>query len=347
MNTGKQQHAASMLPSTFVEGGLWDDLDVEISDIAWSKFNFAKEGAPQNLKLALILELWPLSGLEAGQQPFQQAFSGGDLKYFVPSADDDGAYPIAVGDKSALNSNTNAAMFTISLFECATPEQAAWLANESGLASGNCKGLVGLKFHVKRMPQKERKGLSAQEGEQGPKSILLATNIIALPGETESVVPAEGAQAAAKPAAQVAKPASRATGATAAAPASRAAVGGKANGAAVTGRPASRTTQPTQPTQPTQTAGKPAAAAGGAGSGEWGPDAMNAKATEALGEMLNANEGMIEFAEVPKQAFRTEALRVCPPQVRQKICALMYDEQWIGAQEGVAYDAATGTVALA
>ncbi len=330
---GKQQHAASMLPSTFVEGGLWDDVDVEISDIAWGKFNFAAKDAAQNVKLALIVEMYPLAGLEAGQEPYQQAFSAGDLKYFVPSADDGGAYAVPVGDKQAINSNTNAAMFIMSLFESATPEQSSWMQESSGMASGNCKGLIGLKFHVKRQPQKERKGLSQMEGEQQAKSILLSTNIIALPGETESVVPEggaqAGAQAAAKPAA--AKPAA-ARPAAAPAPASRQAVGGKANGAAST--PAARAA----------TAVK--SPASGQAVSDWGQAAMEAKAGEALAEVLNLNEGLVEFAELPKQGFRTEALKACPPKVRQQICGIMYDEGWIARQAGVVYDPATSTVAL-
>lgn len=326
---GRQQHAASMVPSTFVEGGLWDDLDVEISDVAWTKFNFAKEGNPAMIRLALGCEFYPLEGLDAGKEPYQQMFSAGDLKYFVPSADDQGGYAIPVGDKQALNSNTNSSTFLISLFECATPEQHAWLSE--ALAAGYCKNLVGLKLHLKRQPQKERKGLSQQEGQDRTPTVLLATNIIALPGETVSVVPAEGAQAAApvktavgKPAAPLSRPA------VPAAPVSRLAAGGKANGQAAT--PASRTAPPV----------KQALA-----QGEWGQAQMEAKAVEALMEILNANEGLVEFAEVPKQGFRAEALKACPPKVRQGVCAIMYDEAWIGAQAGVAYDAATGTVALA
>lgn len=169
----RAQHAASMVPSTFVSGGLWDDLDVEISDIAWTKFNFAKEGKPANLRLALGVEFYPLEGLEAGKDPYEQMFSAGDLKYFVPSADDGGAYAVQVGDKSALNDNTNASMFLISLFECATPEQHGWLTE--ALAAGNCKELKGLQLHLKRTPQKERKGLSQQEANDRTPTVMLAT----------------------------------------------------------------------------------------------------------------------------------------------------------------------------
>jgi hypothetical protein len=331
---GKAQHAASMVPSTFVEGGLWDDLDVEISDIAWTKFNFAKSDAAVNLRLALGCEFYPLEGLEAGKEPYQQMFSAGDLKYFVPSADDEGAYAVPVGDKSAMNSNTNASMFIISLFECATPEQHAWLSQE--LASGNCKALKGLKLHIKRQPQKERKGLSQQEGVDRTPTVMLATNIIALPGETESVVveqqgatPQAASPKAASPKAAPAKPA--------VAPVSRLAAGGKANGAA--SQPVSRPASPAKPAAPS--------AANSAASSEWSQANMEAKAAESLLEILNANEGIVEFAEVPKQGFRSEALKACPPKVRQQVCAIMYNEQWIAAQEGVAYDPATSTVALA
>lgn len=325
MAESKAQHAASMLPSTFTEGGLWDDVDVEISDIAWVKFNFAKEGAPAQIRLALGVECWPLEGLEAGHEPNKQMFSAGDLKYFVPSADDNGAYAMPVGNKSAMNSNTNSSLFITSLFEVATPEQAAWL-NET-LASGNCKGLIGLKLHVKRVPQKERKGLSQQENQDRTPTVMLATNLIALPGETDSVVTEGAGQAAAPVAATAARPAARPAAASpVAAPASRAAVGGKANGAVA--RPAA----------------KPAASPT---PGSWTQSAMEAKASEALLEILNANQGLVEFPEIPKQGFRAEALKSVPPQVRQKVCAIMYDEQWLGKQEGVAYDPATATVALA
>lgn len=333
--TGKAQHAASMVPSTFVEGGLWDDVDVEISDIAWTKFNFSKEGEAQMLRLALGCEFYPLEGLEAGKEPYQQMFSAGDLKYFVPSADDGGAYAVPVGDKQALNSNTNSSVFLISLFECATPEQHAWLSEH--LAAGNCKELIGLKLHLKRQPQKERKGLSQQEGRDRTPTVLLATNLIALPGETESVVPEQGetkaAAPASKPAARPAAPAARQ--AANPAPVSRLAAGGKANGAAVTGKAAHKP------------AVSPAASPAASGDGDWPRARMEASARQALDEILNANEGLVEFSEVPKQGFRSEALKGCPPKVRQQVCAIMYDEAWIGAQEGVAYDAATATVALA
>ena len=346
MAAGKQQHAASMVPSTFVEGGLWDDLDVEISDIAWTKFNFAKEGAPAQLRLALGVEFWPLEGLEPGKEPYQQMFSAGDLKFFVPSADDGGAYAIPVGDKTAMNSNTNAAAFLTSLFECATPEQNAWL-NEA-LADGNSKALIGLQLHLKRQPQKERKGLSQQENSDRTPTVLLATNILALPGEVVSVVPAD--REAAQPAApaQPAKPAQPAGPARPAGPAAtraaapakpatpatpattKHAVGGKANGAATPARPA---------------AAHPAALA----ATGWDMAAKEAKAQEALKEVLDGNQGFVEFAELPKKAFNTEALKTVPPKTRQEICAIVYDEAWLTAQaaNGVAYDPATGTVALA
>lgn len=178
--------ALSLRPSTFSQGGLIDDVDVEISRARFVSYDF--EGKSDTPKLCI---LGILKDNDGNEHP--QYWSAGDLQYFVPSedpknADLNGITCVAVGEKSALNGSTNAALFLNSLVQIGFPEDK--------LDEGDLRVLEGLKVHVNRVAQPKRNNLPQKPGQSNrDPMVLIATALIALPGET----PKAGAKAAAKP----------------------------------------------------------------------------------------------------------------------------------------------------
>lgn len=157
----------SLNPTTFVETGLLDDADVEITDAAFCTWDYMGK-AP--VSLALGVEMTEINaGPDGVRKKHEQYYSAGDLQYFKPSAD--GASIEPVSDKTAMNSNTNAAQFIASLVKAGVPG--------SSFESGSIKGIVGLKCHVNRVAQPKRAGLTqpAKDGER-EKTVLLVSRLL-------------------------------------------------------------------------------------------------------------------------------------------------------------------------
>jgi hypothetical protein len=158
------QQGASL--AAFAQGGLIDDIDVEILDAAFAEWDY--NGSIAQPALALGIQYATADG-----KTYDQYYSAGDLQYFVPS--EDGSMAVPVGDKAMLNDNTNTAKFLLSLMECGFPEDK--------LASGNVKCLIGTKGHVNRVAQPKRTGL-IRGGKNAEKdsTVLLFSSISEFPG---------------------------------------------------------------------------------------------------------------------------------------------------------------------
>jgi hypothetical protein len=160
------QKGASLVQ--FQQGGLIDDIDVEIVDAAFTEWDY--NGAVDHPVLALGIQY-----KDGNDKTYDQYYSAGELTYFVPS--EDGSMAIPVGDRQLLNDNTNAAKFLASLIEANFPVEL--------LESGNVKAMIGTRCHVNQVAQPKRQGL-IRGGKNADREarVLLVSAILSLPGET-------------------------------------------------------------------------------------------------------------------------------------------------------------------
>lgn len=186
----------SLNPNTFVEGGLIDDVDVEFVEVQFCGYDY-------NGTVEAVLALGIKMRCTVDNQPkdYDQYYSAGDLANFAPSSDGYSLEPVS--GKTALNSNSNAAKFLMSL------QSAGAGALDEILNNGSVQGLVGLKCHMNRVAQPKRSGI-VRTGKNADReqTILLVTKIIAMPGTAQVKQPLGGntkvgqGMAAAKPAAK-------------------------------------------------------------------------------------------------------------------------------------------------
>lgn len=178
-----QQQGISLAQAA--QGGIIDDIDVEIIDAAFCQYDY--QGNLDHEILALAIQYQD----EAGKT-YDQYYSAGELIYFVPS--DDGSMAVPVADKQMLADSSNAWKFLASLIEVGFPVEM--------LESGNVKKFVGMKVHVKQHAQPKRQGLirGGKNADREP-TVLLVTSILSMPGETPAKKPAgkPAAQTAARP----------------------------------------------------------------------------------------------------------------------------------------------------
>lgn len=187
----------SLNPNTFVEGGLIDDVDAEFIEVQFCGYDYNG-----TVEAVLALGIKMRCTVDNQQKDYDQYYSAGDLANFAPSPDGYSLEPVS--GKTALNSNSNAAKFLMSL------QAAGAGALDEILNSGSVQGLVGLKCHMNRVAQPKRSGI-VRTGKNADReqTILLVTKIIAMPGQAvASPVKALGAKVgqglpAAKPAAKV------------------------------------------------------------------------------------------------------------------------------------------------
>ena len=189
----------SMSTASFTAGGLIDDIDVEITDVAACTFDW-NGSAPQDTP-ALAIEFTDMNGAQ-----HQQYYALGKPEDWQPS--EDGTGFVSVSGKTGIVATTNLGMFLQSLVECNFPDDR--------LADGNLKeALIGLKCHVIQK-QTERKGL-VRVGKNADRAfgVLVVNAIHALPGEAVASPKKAGVRAGAKPAPTPGKPANnKANGAT-------------------------------------------------------------------------------------------------------------------------------------
>jgi hypothetical protein len=155
---------ASLAPSTFVQGGLLNNVDVEVTGAVFCRFDY--QGHADEIP-ALRLDCKPLDGGNVAEQ----FLSAGNLKDWLPSAD--GERLVAAGEDTpqGLNNTCNLAIFMGDLVKCGY--------NEAKL-NEPASSLVGLQFHVVRKKVEGRGG-----GNVSDKEVMRVARIIKLPWENK------------------------------------------------------------------------------------------------------------------------------------------------------------------
>lgn len=152
----------SLNPDMATQGGLIDDIDVEITDalaVLWD-YNGQQAAGP-----ALAVEFTDVNG---GQHI--QYYSAGKSEDWMPHESGEGF--VAVSGKTGFNNNSNIMMLFDSLVKAGFPKEHL---------TGNVKVIVGTKGHVLQQIT-ERKGLiRTGKNADRPSSVLLVSKITELP----------------------------------------------------------------------------------------------------------------------------------------------------------------------
>lgn len=175
----------SLRPSGFTTGGgLLDDVDVTFTEALFG-YGYGKEGSGAE---AVTLQIKMMDGDGTEHQSFYSVGQG-----FVPS-EPGGEELVPVGDKTALNGGSNAALFLNSLVNAGLPED---------LLDGAISAINGTKVHVNRVAAPKRGNLPKREGPNADReqTVLLVTTVISLPGEKPKAAAKGAKPAAGKPAA--------------------------------------------------------------------------------------------------------------------------------------------------
>lgn len=156
-------------PSQFAAStGLIDDIDVIITRARFVLYDY--EGKAD--KDALVLRVDMKDG-DGGEHV--QYYSAGDTVYFVPSEDpkhpdESGKELVKVGEKDAINSGCNFAIFMSSFVNAGF--------DEGSLDSGDISVIEGQSVHVNQVPAPKRGNLPKRPGQSDrEKTILIVTRI--------------------------------------------------------------------------------------------------------------------------------------------------------------------------
>jgi hypothetical protein len=156
---------ASLNPDDAVQGGLLDDADVEIVGARFDIFTYSTGqtgvGAIINFR-------------DAEEKIHEQFYSAGQSDRYVPS--DDKTKLLLTGTATGLNQSSNLVAYLSSLVNAGVPKP--FFSDSIGV-------MVGMKLHVNRVNQPGRAVLAGSESAEGgrPKTILLATKLLSMPGE--------------------------------------------------------------------------------------------------------------------------------------------------------------------
>jgi hypothetical protein len=291
------------------QGGIIDDIDVEIIDASFCEWDY--NGNIDHNILALGVQYQDDTG-----KSYDQYYSAGELTYFVPS--DDGGMAVPVADKNMLTDTCNAWKLLASLMECGGEPMVALLGR------GNVKELVGMKVHVKQFAQPKRQGLirGGKNADREP-TVLLVNSILAWPGQAapapvkKAGIGGAGKPVTGRPTTRTGTPALGAVGK--AAPATQTAKG-KANGQA----------------------GPSTISGAGAGEDD------KALAAEAVSAILVESGGSVTKKDLAKLAFQKAGEMVTGGKLdaknKTKIVQLIFQDAFLHelAQAGViAFDGAT------
>ena len=159
-----ERKAASLSPDDMVSGGLPDDFDGTITNVAFVSWDYNE--TIDTPVLALRVDIEPDE--DSDEENFSQHYSAGDMKYFVPS--DDGKEALPVGKRDALSNSSNAAQFITALLNA---EGFAELGREIGTS---VDAFEGIRCHFDRVDQPKRSGIVNAEGERR-KQILVVTEV--------------------------------------------------------------------------------------------------------------------------------------------------------------------------
>lgn len=160
-----KSNVVSLNPDSFQEGGLIQDVNVVIKEAQFCLWDYDGKQAESSLMLGTVLT-------DEEGKDHTQYFSAGDKQYFAP--DDTGNHLVPIGDKTALNRNTNCAIFLASLVQAGFPVDKL----ETGVHS-----LVGTVVHIIRVPAPKRSGLiRTGPNAQKEQTILEVDKIVSMPG---------------------------------------------------------------------------------------------------------------------------------------------------------------------
>ena len=147
----------SLNPASYVSAGLVNDVDVEIVDIEFQMWNYPENAMPEDALFVMAV----FKNLDDGTASEARWKAGAGFK-----PNEDGSRPVPTGSGTFMHKSTNWEQFVLSLI------------NDGGMPKDKLdeppgiKTLIGTKFHVVRVPEKERSGLGTRTGGR-PRSIRL------------------------------------------------------------------------------------------------------------------------------------------------------------------------------
>lgn len=175
-----------MNPNDFVQGGLLNDVDVEIVSARFVAWDY--DGTlPSPDVLAVKLDLKVIDT----DEEHSDYISCGKIADFAPNGDDDGATLEPQGSKSKLSKNSNWWLFLMSAVEVGL--------DPTPLNAGNISVLDGMKFHLVRKAAPKREGLTITKKQEGRESQYVAVgSIISVPWDAKAGKKIAAKQTAAK-----------------------------------------------------------------------------------------------------------------------------------------------------
>lgn len=166
---------ASLLPDEMIAGGLADDFDGIVREARYAPFDYMGNIEEPVLAVRLKIERLDMDKSADDDERFiMQYWSAGSLEHFRPSMDgkeatsgagmeiEPGVYALRVGQRTALNNNTNAAQLMRSLLDAQFPREKF---------KPDVRFMDGIKGHWNRLPPDKKGGqFKDQTVEQAAKS---------------------------------------------------------------------------------------------------------------------------------------------------------------------------------
>lgn len=167
-----EANVISLCPEDFVQGGLLQDVDVEVKGAVFEVFDYGgrttmRAEAPLALKMTMV----PVGS----QEEHEEYVSAGSSRDFLPNPDTSGDTVMSAGTSSQLRLGSNYALFSGSLIAAGFPKAV--------LREGKAHSLVGLVFHMERRARPKMAGIDTPEDKR-EKQYIHCAKIIRLPGET-------------------------------------------------------------------------------------------------------------------------------------------------------------------
>ena len=157
----------SLNPETFTEGtGLIDDRDVIFESNSFVMFDYNGKRPPGVPAVKSVLKI--------DDEEIEQYWTMGNEKDWKPS--EDGKQLLAIGSATGIRASSNGGIFLKSLVEAGFP--ADRLGEDISI-------LDGLSAHVIRVPAPERGGLKKEKEKKYEDTILVVSEIKALPWEAK------------------------------------------------------------------------------------------------------------------------------------------------------------------
>lgn len=187
----------SLATKDFVQGGLLNDVDVEVLESQFVIYNYeGKANLSADPPLALKLHLKVVDD----ETEHTEYITCGSSRDFVPNEDDNGDTIEKNGTATNLRKGSNLFLFNQSLEEAGFPQ--------AKLAEGKASNYKGMKFHLERRAAPKRTGLKDQGDDAKEKTFIACSNLISTVWDKKGKATAAPKAAAAAPKASApAKPA--------------------------------------------------------------------------------------------------------------------------------------------